>query len=365
MNEMLCRVFGWTPGQAASQTEIYIRSMMAVAVIGAAVHVIFLCLFAALGVHPLAVLNVFSVAAYVAVFFLVRKRPLLMEWVMGAEICLHGIAAVYLIGWESGFHFYIMLIVPIAFVSGGVSERGAMLARWVWGVGSGVLYIALDASVRHAMPAYPLASAVVGGLRTFNLVSTFAILGGLAAVYRVLLLQAESVLRFQACTDPLTQLQNRRSVLDVVQHEAAALSRMGRPLTVILADVDHFKLVNDRHGHQAGDAVLQAVAAVCTTTVRQMDHVARWGGEEFLVVLPATDLPEALLVAERLRAQVAAQVCQSAKGPIPVTLTLGVAQMRQGESVDQLISRADQALYQGKQAGRNRVVSSGSEANSP
>ncbi len=356
MNAALCRLFGWSPGLATSQAEIFIRTMTAVAVIGGLVHVIFLCLFAALGVTPLVALNILSIACYVAVVLFVRQRPFLMEGLMGAEICLHGIAAVYLIGWESGFHFYIMLIVPIAFVSGGVNERDGMWVRWIWGVGGGLLYMALDATMRHATPTYALSHSVVGGLRTFNLLSTFVILGALSAVYRVLLLQAESVLRHQACTDPLTQLHNRRAVLEVLQHEVGAFVRQGRPLSVVLGDVDHFKSINDKHGHHAGDMVLKAVAQVFSGTVRQMDHVARWGGEEFLIVLPGTGGDEALAAAERLRAQVAAHVCQSAKGPIPVTMTLGLAEMRTGDTVEQLISRADQALYEGKQAGRNRVV---------
>ncbi|HEX5357087.1 MAG TPA: GGDEF domain-containing protein, partial [Aquabacterium sp.] len=227
--------------------------------------------------------------------------------------------------------------------------------RWIWGVGGGLLYLVLDATLRHAQPVHVLPASVVSGLRTFNLLGTFLILGALAAVYRELLLQAESVLRYQACTDPLTQLHNRRAVLDVLQHEAGAFVRQDRPLSVILCDVDHFKGINDKHGHHAGDTVLRAVAKVLSNGVRQMDRVARWGGEEFLIVLPGTGADEAQAVAERLRAQVAAHVCQSAKGPIPVTMTLGVALMREGDVVEALISRADQALYAGKQAGRNRV----------
>lgn len=356
MNATLCRLFGWSPGQAASQTEIFIRTMLAVAVIGGSVHVVFLLMFAVLGVAPLVGLNVLSIAAYVAVALFVRKRPFLMEGLMGFEICLHGILAVYLIGWESGFHFYIMLIVPIAIVSGGINEREGMWVRWIWGVGGGLLYLFMDATLRHMQPVHVLPSSVVSGLRTFNLLSTFLILGALAAVYRELLQQAESVLRHQACTDHLTQLHNRRSVLDVIQHEAGSFIRQGRPLSVILGDVDHFKAINDKHGHHAGDKVLQSVARVFTGAVRQMDHVARWGGEEFLIVLPGTGIDEAYAVAERLRAHVAAQVCQGAKGPIPVTMTLGLADMREGDSVEQLISRADQALYKGKQSGRNQVV---------
>lgn len=356
LNDTLCRLLGWSPGLVDSHREILMRTLSVVALIAGAAHAIFLLLFWFLGATELAVVNVLSLATYAACVWLVRRRPFLTEALIGLEIVLHGLIAVYLIGWQSGFHFYIMLIVPIALVSGGINKRDDLLVRWFGGVGAGLLYLFMDATMRDWVPVNPLPMSVLNGLRTFNLAGTFVILGLLALVYRQLISQAESVLRHQACTDPLTQLQNRRSVLDVISHEVAAFQRQGRSLVVIIADVDHFKMINDKHGHLAGDGVLQSVAKVLQGGVRSMDHVARWGGEEFLVVLPSTDMDEARMVAERLRACVAAQVCHSAKGPIPVTMTLGVADLHEGESVEQLISRADLALYQGKQSGRNQVV---------
>lgn len=356
MNDTLCRLLGWSPGLVDSHREILIRTLSVVAAIAAVAHLIFLLLFWVLGATELAAVNVLSIATYALCVYVVRRRPFLTEALIGCEIVLHGLIAVYLIGWQSGFHFYIILIVPIALVSGGINKRDDLLVRWVGGVGAGVLYLVMDATMRDWTPVHPLPSSVLKALRSFNLAGTIVILGLLALVYRQLISQAESVLRHQACTDPLTQLQNRRAVLDVISHEFAAYGRQGRPLVVMVVDVDHFKSINDKHGHHAGDGVLQSVAKVLQGGVRSMDHVARWGGEEFLLVLPATDMIEARVVAERLRASVAAQICHATKGPIGVTVTLGLAQLHAGESVEQLISRADQALYQGKLAGRNRVV---------
>lgn len=356
MNDTLSRLLGWSPGLVDSHREIFIRTMVVVAAIAGVAHVIFLVLFWVMGAAELAWFNVLSIATYAICFGLVRRRPFLTEALMGLEVVLHGLVAVYLIGWQSGFHFYIMLVVPTALVGGGINKRDDVLVRWVGGVGAGVLYLFMDATMRDWVPVNPLPAPLLNALRTFNLAGTFVILGLLALVYRQLIAQAEAVLRHQACTDPLTQLQNRRAVLDAIGCEVAAFQRQGRSLVVIVADVDHFKMINDKHGHLAGDGVLQSVAKVLQGGVRSMDHVARWGGEEFLVVLPSTDMAEARLVAERLRACVAAQVCHSAKGPIPVTMTLGVADLHAGESAEQLISRADQALYQGKQSGRNQVV---------
>nr|WP_269089901.1 GGDEF domain-containing protein [Aquabacterium fontiphilum] len=167
---------------------------------------------------------------------------------------------------------------------------------------------------------------------------------------------AEHQLRLQACTDPLTQLRNRRFAMEVAQHEAAVFERGGRPLALLLCDIDHFKRINDQHGHDAGDAVLRAVAQALREGVREIDHVARWGGEEFLVLLPGTEVAEAEQVADRLREAVQRLEAGPRAGALAVTMTFGVSVLRPGEGVEQALARADQALYRGKEAGRNRVI---------
>ena len=124
-----------------------------------------------------------------------------------------------------------------------------------------------------------------------------------------------------------------------------------------MADVDHFKRVNDLHGHAAGDRVLRAVAAQFTEQVRGHDAVARWGGEEFLLLLPETDAATACEVARRLRAVAEARLAEAAAIADAVTLTFGVAMFERAMRVADCLKRADDALYAGKKAGRNRVVS--------
>jgi len=124
----------------------------------------------------------------------------------------------------------------------------------------------------------------------------------------------------------------------------------------VLADIDHFKSINDQHGHAAGDAVLTAVSQALRQTVREQDSVARWGGEEFLILMPQATMEAASAVAERLRASVAAVEVPIEGQRIQVTMTFGVSTWRPNEMVDTAIIRADVALYQGKQAGRNQVV---------
>ena len=339
------------PAVALTRSEVFLRTIWAAAVIAGVTHAAFLLVFCSLGVTVLAWANVLSIVTYVFVARMVRVSPLGASVVAVAEVILHGLLAVYLVGWESGFHFYLILIVPVVIISDLPSNRFKVLAA----VGTALLYLLMDGFMRQSAPVYEIKPSVLNVLHVFNLAGMLVILSLLTAVCYRLVVQAEAVLRDQACTDPLTRLKNRRYVMELAQHEAAVFAREGRALSLILCDVDHFKSVNDKHGHQAGDEVLQAVAQVLQKGLRSIDHVARWGGEEFLLLLPGTDVAEAQLVAERLRAQVAAQVCTSVKGPIPVTVTFGLTQLRTGETVEVAISRADQALCKGKAAGRNRV----------
>lgn len=158
----------------------------------------------------------------------------------------------------------------------------------------------------------------------------------------------------QARTDPLTSLMNRRAVLEQGER-AFQRSRSGAAaLSAIMADLDHFKRVNDEHGHQAGDAVLAGVATILQRSVRPGDLCARFGGEEFLLLLPETTLDEAQQLAERLRAKVEQTSPEHCNG-IACTASFGVAALGHETRLEQLISRADRAMYAAKHGGRNRV----------
>jgi diguanylate cyclase (GGDEF)-like protein len=159
-----------------------------------------------------------------------------------------------------------------------------------------------------------------------------------------------------ARTDVLTGLANRRHADDVLRATIASARRHGRDLCVVLVDIDRFKSVNDLHGHAAGDAVLRVVASRLAAGLREEDTAARWGGEEFLLLLP--DSGDAGVVAERLRAAVAADPVRIDEAlTIPVTASFGWACWTGGETAETLVARADAALYAAKDGGRDRVVS--------
>ena len=160
----------------------------------------------------------------------------------------------------------------------------------------------------------------------------------------------------QALVDGLTGLANRRQADETLASELARAERLGGPVALILADVDDFKAVNDRYGHPTGDMVLRDLAATLRETVREIDTAARWGGEEFAVILPGTDLDGAAQVAERLRVALSEREILSTDGvPLHVTASFGAAASTGSTTVAQLVEAADEALYRAKRAGKDRV----------
>ncbi len=169
--------------------------------------------------------------------------------------------------------------------------------------------------------------------------------------------QAEE-LRILAATDPLTGLWNRRSFLEKAEHEVQRARRYGRALSVVMVDIDFFKKVNDTHGHDGGDAVLRRFSQVLKSGVRQSDVVGRWGGEEFVLLLPETDIAAAGAVADTLRRQVAAAPADLPDGAtLAITASFGVSTLSgEGDEVTDMLRRADEALYEAKHSGRDRVA---------
>lgn len=169
-------------------------------------------------------------------------------------------------------------------------------------------------------------------------------------------------LELLATIDNLTGLTNRRIFFERLGVEFRRATRYRRPLSVIMADLDHFKTVNDRFGHLFGDLVLSVTAQALRTNVRESDLVARYGGEEFVLMLPETALAEAMVVAEKLRAAVEAQDYTNGIQSTRITISLGVASRPESApaDADDLLRRADEALYAAKHGGRNRVVAASS-----
>ena len=227
--------------------------------------------------------------------------------------------------------------------------------------------------VWRAYGAPGLPGLPIVGFVTLFVVSSRALSGRYEREYRELVvLRNELELRVQerthaleeanrrlaemSSTDSLTGLPNRRAFMEASERELHRAARTGQHCSVVMVDLDHFKQVNDRHGHAAGDAMLKAAASSLRSVLRDEDVVARWGGEEFIIFLPNTDGAAALSVAEKARLTLATAARTGDGGTGRVTGSFGIATHRAGQSLESTIAAADRALYRAKEAGRNRVM---------
>jgi len=242
--------------------------------------------------------------------------------------------------WKLDWRWRLMLSVPIALV-GVVFTARAVKAL-------------VDPSIAVA---YVMAnSSLNAGSAMIYLVVALAFqLTLVALVMSQFVTELTEASRFDALTGTL----NRRAIDEALDAEVLRSRRLKEVFSVLMIDVDHFKDINDRHGHAAGDRGLQHLGTVFTTQMREIDRVGRYGGEEFVVVLPGTSMAEARLLADRLRERVEALPVRWQERPIVLTISVGLAQWQgDGDDVANLLSRADAALYRAKQGGRNRVMSS-------
>ncbi len=208
------------------------------------------------------------------------------------------------------------------------------------------------AQLRDSMTAGAVAPELLSAGRTRDELD--AMMSELAGLLDRLSIQKHELERL-AASDPLTGLANRRSLLDRFGFELARAQRYRRPLSVLMIDIDHFKRINDTWGHAAGDQVLRSIANLLQECTRHSDLLSRHGGEEFLMLLPETDAAAACELAELLRTRVETLALDLPQGSLAVTISVGCACLREGDSIDSLIERADLAMYAAKRKGRNRV----------
>ncbi|MDD2759223.1 MAG: GGDEF domain-containing protein [Methylomonas sp.] len=159
----------------------------------------------------------------------------------------------------------------------------------------------------------------------------------------------------KAYTDTLTQTHNRAAFNDMLSREIMRASRGGQQLSLIFIDIDHFKLINDEHGHDCGDFALTSVASTVKDSVRGSDVVFRYGGEEFVVLLSDTNQEEAAIIAERIRSNIESRILAYGIAVLNLSASLGVSSLKADDDMESLVKRADSAMYKAKQTGRNRV----------
>lgn len=316
------------------------------------VHVVYLPLCFALGLYPFGYYNVFSMVAWPLALMLNHNgRHQRAIDLITTEIVGFTTIGVYSLGWESGFQTLLMPLIAFVMLNHRLRTRRTVLEA----LALVALYVGLYRfSVGRELTI--TSPAVIEFVLYLNIGIVFAALCIVSYYFRKASITAEKRMEALATTDPLTGLANRIKLWDALEKARLRAELEQAPLVVALADVDHFKAINDTHGHDVGDAALREIALLLGKTLRENDLVGRWGGEEFLCLLPDTSLEAGLAVTERVRAAIETARVRSSDLELAVTITMGVAGLGAGESLAQCIKRADGALYRGKRSGRNRVV---------
>ncbi len=297
-------------------------------------------------------LQIVSIAAYGICYRLsLRGHNKVIHAIVLADLLGHSTLAGWLVGIEAGFQYYSWILLPLTFTNREFSQRERLHRAVVLCA----MFLFIEWALRHTTPLVAVSAAGLEAMRFFNILCFLTATTSAASQFTQAAENAEAKLRRAAGTDALTGLLNRRRMADRMRQVANALSDQRRAVSVMLLDIDHFKAINDHYGHAAGDEVLVRVGYVLQHAVRQDDLVARWGGEEFLVLLPHATLAESYEIAERIRQEIAGMLFGTDQA-IRASVTVGVATWHERERLDATIHRADILLYDGKRRGRNCVV---------
>lgn len=292
-----------------------------------------------------------------------QRDLLLTEWQMAAAIAVQ-LGAVLLAPWIKAY-FLCIIFVVFAFGTLSLSVRRALL-MWLGTCAMTALtlqWLPSQHTVPVSIPANAL-EAVLVGVAYASILLRCLLLNHYGTLLRTRLIQRQRKLAEEveavhrlASHDLLTGALNRHAMLPLLEGQIQLVQRGRQVCALALIDLDHFKRVNDNHGHLTGDQVLCRVVDTMEATLRPSDKLARYGGEEFLLLMPATTLAEAEVVLERVRAAVALQHWQDLVPGWPITLSAGITNVHPSDRLDDVLARADTSLYQAKNSGRNRCVS--------
>jgi len=318
----------------------------------ALIHGVYVLFFWAVGAPLLVWVNLGSLLVFAAVRYLLRLRRLRLAvtllWLENLPFVAFG---TLMLGWNSGFHYALVLIVPLVALTGSRRQVAGFTSLLL------LLLLALEVLQREIGPLAPIPASQLILLNWFNLAILVLVLSVLTTLFRRKIADAERSLLALATADPLTGLHNRHYFEKAWSLAWAQQRRAKGTLCLLMVDLDHFKQLNDTHGHQAGDRMLIECGRIFGEAVRDIDTLARWGGEEFALLLPGANLSQSMVVAERMRVGIEALVVIHQGTELRCTASVGLTEMLPADTLDQMIMRADQALYTSKMAGRNCVHS--------
>ena len=288
------------------------------------------------------------------------------------EILLHASVVTVMFGWDLGFMMYAIALSPASFVItySLPNRKRSLTLPTVFSCVSMAFFIGIKSWCSHHAPLYPdiADGTVINGIFHMNSMVTFLSTMLLTSAFALELVAKEKALEKQnaaltdiSSIDPLTKLLNRRSMNKYLEDALNAVKENGKLFSLAIGDIDNFKMVNDIHGHNAGDDVLMMVSKTIKETLPEGATLCRWGGEEFLILLPCPE-GEAVQIVEAARFAITRVSTRIDKPDgyldLSVTMTFGVSQYIHGFTIDQVISVADENLYRGKANGKNRVVHS-------
>lgn len=322
--------------------------------VGIIAHALFIPLFYLVHVYPLAILNIFSTLAWVTGFIYNRTGKILFAFsLIAAEVVIHAFTAVFYLGWESGFHYYLIPLVSFIFFNHLQKVQHIIIEAILLLIGYLLIY-----NYTHQPDYHALISPGTAKLFFYlNTTVNFAAICIIGYYFRLASVLSEKQMERLATTDVLTHLYNRRKMNELLEMEKTRFIREPKKFVIALADIDNFKIFNDQMGHDCGDYVLKQVSGLMKQSLRDQDMIARWGGEEFLVLLPDTDIDGGNLAIEKLRQHIAQHELTFNDTSFNVTLSFGLAVFDGTATIENCIKHADQALYTAKREGRNRVIS--------
>lgn len=320
---------------------------------------VYAVLFIVLGVWQMVVICGVSAAIWIGILLVNRRGMIQAAFLAGViNSAAFSLLTTWLLGWDSGFFLPALLIIPLIFHNSQLSQLlKCTLAFAILSVVMGLYILSWQESAYWFFDNQLLRLVAV-----INLIITVVVLAITGHFFETSASDAEKALIHTnkklaglATTDPVTNLVNRRIILSRIEQEKNRMERGSKPFSLIMVDVDNFKQINDAYGHSGGDFVLVNLAEMISLSLRKQDEVARWGGDEFLIMLPETDMEGGLIVAEKIRERVLSTPFWYREIDIPVTITLGLGSCEMGMGVGSCIRKADQALYVGKQTGKNKV----------
>lgn len=316
-------------------------------------HLAFIPLFFWIDLDVLAYFNFISVVAWAMAYLYNRygqhtKAVLLIS----AEVFAHAVLATYLMGWDSGFHYFLVTLVLFIFISNKQSllviilQTVTVLAVYLW-----LLVIQQGSEYQQIID-----KSVVDVFQFMNIAVNFFAIGLLGYSLRSASMRAEWEMEQLAITDSLTGLYNRRKMYEMMRQEAIRVKRSAKTGVLVIADIDFFKSVNDQYGHDCGDYVLKELSTLMQSTLRKQDVLARWGGEEFMLLLPETDMAGGVKVIEVLRETIVEHAFLYQSERIEITMTFGMEEFDDSQTIEAIINAADHLMYKGKEKGRNCTI---------